>query len=279
MAISNFVVPNGIEILGSTQSTSTSTGAFIVMGGAGISGDLYAGNIYTNGFAVSTASALTILFDGAVLGTAGTINFTTGTTATVAGGVVTVQATDSGSSTGTTSTFTISNNTPTSSTTTGALVVAGGVGINGAITLSYAQTYSAMVTTTSTITDSPVLLDSFSADQFRSGKYQIQITNENGYHACEITIVHTETAVDFSQYGEVITGSDAGTFTAALSEGNVQLLMTPLVATNTVTTIAFVRALLNNTGSSGTPPFTPDLATGSGTEDLETESGTTDLNT
>ena len=83
---------------GTTPTTSTTTGALTVTGGVGIGGGLFVGgtitatNITVNGFAVSTS-------------------------------------TTAASGTGTTTTFVISNLTQSTSTTTGALQVAGGVGI------------------------------------------------------------------------------------------------------------------------------------------------------
>ena len=97
---------------------------------------LYAGTIYTNGYAVSTASSLTFQYNNAALGTAATINFATGTTATITGGVITVQATGGGGSfTGGTVTGTtqFTNTASSTSTTTGALTVTGGVGIGGSL--------------------------------------------------------------------------------------------------------------------------------------------------
>jgi len=74
-------------------AVSTSTGALVVAGGAGFNG-----NIYFNGNLYQNGALFT-----------------------------------SGVSTGTTSTFFINNNTQSTSTNTGALVVAGGVGVGGNI--------------------------------------------------------------------------------------------------------------------------------------------------
>jgi hypothetical protein len=120
-----------IKTSNTTNSTGTNSGALIVAGGAGFGGDVYAKTLYSNGFQVSTATALTVQYFGGALGTVNTLNFATGTTATIAGSVVTIQATGSGSSTGTTSTFLIANNTSATSTNSGALQVYGGAGIGG----------------------------------------------------------------------------------------------------------------------------------------------------
>ena len=104
----DFKVKNGLVVVttatiqSTLSSNSTNTGALIVAGGVGVGGGGYFGGVVTatnfilNGYQVST-----------------------GTTAA--------------SGTGTTTTFVISNLTPTSSTATGALQVYGGVGIGGGL--------------------------------------------------------------------------------------------------------------------------------------------------
>jgi hypothetical protein len=101
----------GQVLVTNTQSSiSTTTGALQVSGGVGISGGLVvagvitatnlqisgvftASNIYIGSYLVSTATALTVQYFNSNLGTAGTLNFATGTTATLVGGVLTIQAT------------------------------------------------------------------------------------------------------------------------------------------------------------------------------------------
>jgi fibronectin-binding autotransporter adhesin len=91
-----------VGIFNTASSVSTTTGALQVVGGVGIGGNLNVGgvitatNIYVNGYAVSTST-----------------------------GVV------AASTTGTTTTFVISNTTISTGTTTGALQVVGGVGVGG----------------------------------------------------------------------------------------------------------------------------------------------------
>jgi hypothetical protein len=94
-----------ITISNTTPATSTNSGALQVVGGVGVGGNLNVGgvitatNIYVGTWPVSTGSgggglsSVAIQYNGASIGSATTINFATGTTATVAGSVVTVQAT------------------------------------------------------------------------------------------------------------------------------------------------------------------------------------------
>jgi hypothetical protein len=105
-----------VIVTNTTPSNSSATGALTVAGGVGIAGGLVvngvitatnltvngivtASNIYVGTYPVSTATALTTQYFGTNLGTAGTLNFATGTTATLVGGVLTIQATASGGGT------------------------------------------------------------------------------------------------------------------------------------------------------------------------------------
>ena len=138
-----------------TTSVSTTTGALVVSGGVGISGSVYAGNIYDNGNRVITrftAQAGTGLSGGGTItGAAGTFTFTntgvlsilpgTGVQVSTSTGNVVVSidltannlqtVTVNGNST--TNVIVIKNTTTATSTETGALIVAGGVGVGGTI--------------------------------------------------------------------------------------------------------------------------------------------------
>lgn len=64
MAINkNFIVKNGIEVLGSTQSTSTNSGALIVYGGLGVGGGINVGNGVTVSGSPLVLNAQPIVFD------------------------------------------------------------------------------------------------------------------------------------------------------------------------------------------------------------------------
>jgi hypothetical protein len=113
MAINqDFIVKSGIQVLSTTSSTSTNTGALQVKGGAGVGGSLYVG--------------------GTIV--ANTINSPkiTGTTATI----INVQITGTNVST---------------STTTGALIVTGGVGVGGSLYATALYSGGSPVLTSATI--------------------------------------------------------------------------------------------------------------------------------
>ena len=92
-----------VTIANTASSNSTTTGALQVVGGVGVGGNLNVGgvitatNIYVGTWPVSTGSgggglsSVAIQYNGASIGSATTINFATGTTATVTGSVVTLQ--------------------------------------------------------------------------------------------------------------------------------------------------------------------------------------------
>ena len=108
----DFIVKSGLQVQGTASAISTSTGALIVAGGAGIAGDLWVGgNIYLDGVGLDT-----------VQGTTGTFKniYVTGTNVS-------------------------------SSTSTGAVTIAGGLGVGGNIYATAIYDNSARVLTTSTI--------------------------------------------------------------------------------------------------------------------------------
>jgi hypothetical protein len=87
------------NILSTAGVTSTNTGALQIAGGVGVCGGIFVGgtvtatNIFIGPYAVSTSSALSIQSGGVGQGTAGTINFSTGLSASVSSNVATVTLT------------------------------------------------------------------------------------------------------------------------------------------------------------------------------------------
>ena len=109
---------------------------------------------------------------------------------------------------------------------------------------------------------------------YRSAKYDIQISDDTGYHVIEIRSLHDRSNSYISQYGEMYTGGSLGTFSANNVSGNTNLYFTPTSSTSEVT---FNRTLL----SIGTYPdliLPTDLMNGSTTIDLLSGPSTIDLN-
>ena len=99
---------------------------------------------------------------------------------------------------------------------------------------------SSVVTTTTTTSESSI--DSFSASDYRSAKYQIQITQGSNYHTTEVNIVHDGSDSYGTEYGTIKTGSSLSTFNTDISGGNVRLLATPASSSSTV--FKLVRTLI-----------------------------------
>jgi hypothetical protein len=119
---------NSISINNITSATSTSTGALTVAGGVGIGGQLYAGAVYDAGNRVLTTS--TVIVNSLIAGTDISINTATGNV--TVSNISTLQSvTDRGATT--TNIISIANTSTSDATTSGALVVAGGIGIGGNI--------------------------------------------------------------------------------------------------------------------------------------------------
>ena len=125
----DFILKNGLQVqgIGSAASISTTTGALTVAGGVGITGDLYARNIYVNNSSVLTVASI---------GSYGVTALYAGTDTAVSAntGTITVWNTSSlqsVTSRGATTPYAISitSSTDAISTTTGALIVTGGAGI------------------------------------------------------------------------------------------------------------------------------------------------------
>lgn len=109
-------------------------------------------------------------------------------------------------------------------------------------------------------------VDSWSANTYRSGKYQIQATSSLGYMACEIMIIHSGSSVDFSQYANVHLGQPTiGTFTSDINNGNTRLRFTAIDST---TRIKYYRTLLANDAGQDPEQLPTDLMTGIDNYDL-----------
>jgi hypothetical protein len=186
------------------------------------------GNI--NLYATADAAGTTVVFERTVLGTttpSGYINSVgpqgiTGTINSTTGYIITT------------------NTTPSTSTTTGAMQIAGGAGIaqdlyvGGNINIGVATFYS---TTVSSIGTGAKLLDSFSASVYRSAKYLVSVTDvtNSGYQTSEIVLMQDGTNSTISSYGLVYSGNSTKmTFSSNIVSGNVMVWGTGASANNTV---------------------------------------------
>ncbi len=117
------------------------------------------------------------------------------------------------------------------STTTGALIVDGGVGVAGAINAgnvginNLTEIYSVTYTSSSTSTDQ--VLHTLDSTTYRSAKYFIQVKSGSEYQVEEILAVHDNTTAYLTEYAIVKSGSLLSTFDIDISGGTLRLLATP----------------------------------------------------
>ncbi len=136
-------IGKSLNVGGSTDSSSTSTGALVVAGGAGIGGRLTVGSLYIGSTKIDTNGSAP--FDAsAALSLTNTTDSTSSTTGalTIAGGV------------GIGKSLTVGSSTASTSTSTGALIVSGGAGIAGALYAGGVIKASSGIASTSTTTGS-----------------------------------------------------------------------------------------------------------------------------
>jgi hypothetical protein len=77
------------------------------------------------------------------------------------------------------------------------------------------------------------LFDKFEAEDYRSMKYLIQMTNGTDYHVTEVLLLHDGTDVYLTEYGTLYTNNSLGTISADILSGYVRLLVTPANTSNT----------------------------------------------
>jgi hypothetical protein len=131
----------------------------------------------------------------------------------------------------------ITNTTPSTSTSTGALIVDGGAGFASTIYAPVVSINGVYDQISSTLTTSATTADqvamALSATTYRTIKLFVQVTSSTSYHSQEILMVHDGSLVYMTEYAIVNNGSIISTFDADISGGNIRFLVTP---TNAVTT-------------------------------------------
>lgn len=231
-----------IFVTSSTAAVSTTTGALVINGGVGIGGDLYiGGTFYAGGDAVLTTSSFAYSVNE---GQDIQITLSSSTGALIFDNVSTLQSVTARGN-NTTNSIRILNNTESTSTITGALVISGGLGIGGSAYFQ-GRINSESIKIEDTIFDSSsvnlslnntTVIDTYSLNQYRAAKYFIQITDGSGptaeFCAQEITVIAGNTGtVDINVYGLVSTnGDDFGNFDVIIDGTDVKLRYTPDFAT------------------------------------------------
>jgi len=244
------VTNNAIKIANTSNATSPETGAVSVDGGVGIVKDLYVGgDIYTNGrYVLTTSSFFQVVASGPDILITATIATSSSLGYLVISDVSTLQSVSSrGNSTN--QKISISNQTASTSTYSGALTVSGGVGIGGNLTantvqIGFTNLSSGQVTINTTAT---TRIDSYSFTSFRSTKYLVQIQSGEASQSLEVIeillMVDNSGNVYATEYGIITNNGEVGEFSADTTNNTVNLYFQPYISPAFVkffrTTIAF----------------------------------------
>lgn len=151
----------------------------------------------------------------------------------------------------------VSTGTNSTSTTTGAVVISGGIGIGqnanvgGRLTAESIKIAEAILDSTlvSTSTTATVLIDSYSLDEYRAAKYLLQVDSGTGtsatFQISEIYLIADNNSnVRATEYGLVYTADPLGDFTADIDSNNVRLFFTANTATDKI--IAVLRTAIKS---------------------------------
>lgn len=209
------------------------TGALKVEGSASIGGDLYlGGTLYSDGQLVLTTSSFVESVNGGV-----DITITNSTGTLIWNNVSTLETvTSRGSSSS--YVITLTNQTESTSTNTGALIVEGGIGVAKRVTCESLQIADAIFDSTTTLVNTTDItaIDTYNLSDFRSAKYLIQIDEGIGSGADfdfrEIMLVaDNDDNVWAVEYGAAQSGN-LGTFLAESTGSVVTLYFTAVAPTN-----------------------------------------------
>lgn len=259
-----------------TASTSSTTGALVVVGGIGTSGNVWAGQVYStnngNGtnFAVGDDTwigdiniANTMGIKGQQDPTQGYIVFGNANNTNYIGrsGSNPITVTGAFSVTGTTTLSTASfsgvtthtanivaaSGTSSTNTTTGALVVTGGAGISGDLNVGGNVVVNGAPLYTNTVTSigtGASLIDSWASATWRAARYHVTITNvtNSKYQISEISVLQDGATPTINQYGTIysVGTTQLVTFSANIVSGNTMIWGTGVSSSNKVT---FTRVL------------------------------------
>jgi hypothetical protein len=209
-------------------NATTVTGGTIIIGTGTQTVIINNGTITINSSSVLTTATLLQTFKS---GTDISIVYSTATQQIVISDTSTFQTVSNRGAT-TTNIITFANTTNSISTISGAVVVAGGVGISkdvyvgGTLYSEHVQIADAVFDTTSTLvtTALPTMIDFYPVTQFRSSKYLVQIDdpNNNNYQVSELLMLVANTATGWygtyvSEYGITTNGGELGAFSSQVN--------------------------------------------------------------
>lgn len=233
---------NVIQVLNSSNALSTGSGALIIEGGVGIGQDLWiGGTIYSGGVPVITTSSLiSDILAGPDIKIESTSSYLiTGTTSILISNTSTLQTVTSRGNT-TDQQIVFSNATESTSSTTGAVIISGGLGVAKRINSESLQIADTIIDSAKILvnTTSTIVVDSYPVTQYRSAKYLIQITEGTGSGASFETIeilllVDNDQTVYATEYAVLTSHGDLGEFAADVQgDDMVRLYFTAHYATS-----------------------------------------------
>ena len=206
------------RFINTTPATSTTTGAVVVGGGMGIGGAVY---INTTSF-IAGSPILTAATVGAIVSsiTAGTDTAVSASTGAVTIWNTSTLQTVTGRGATTTNAIVISNITSATSTATGALIVAGGVGIGGAVyinTTSFiagspiitAATIGAIVSSITAGTDTAISTSTGAVTIWNTSTLQT-VTGRGNVTTNAISITNTTTSANSTSTGALVVTGGVG---------------------------------------------------------------------
>jgi hypothetical protein len=146
--------------------------------------------------------------------------------------------------------ITVNSSNATTSTTTGAIVTAGGVGVAGNVYAGGSLTGNSFVLSGTTgggfiNTSSPTgsqAIDTFATATYRAAEYQISINSGSVYEITKVTVIHDGTNAYVTEYDTMTTGALLATFDSSITTGILSLNASPL---NAATTFRIYRRLWN----------------------------------
>ena len=225
---------NQLLFLNTTNATNTTTGALVVSGGVAIGGDLWlGGTIYSGGVPVITTTTLVESFlAGDDIRIISTSSFTG--QVLLINNTSTLQTVTTRGST-TTNAVHFANTTESTSSSTGAVIIDGGLGVAKRInseSLQIADTVmdSGLILVNTTAT---YVVDYYPIGQYRSAKYLIQIEDGSGISANFETIeilllVDNAQTVYATEYAVLSSNGELGEFAADVQGDDVvRLYFTP----------------------------------------------------
>ena len=213
---------------------------------------LGATTVGSNLFTLANPSAVTFLRVNAdnTVSTLDAASFRTAIGAQASGSYLTAEsdtlATVTGRGATTATALSITNTTATTSGSTGALIVSGGVAVNGNLyvkgAMMDANSAGTLVAVRDTAqatvaTTAATAVDSWAVATYRAAKYIVQITQGTSYQASELMVIHNGTTTTMTEYAVVETNGALGTITADVSAGNARLLVTMGSATSATVNI------------------------------------------